>query len=133
MDHIFRSVPPVALAHGLPVWVLRLLFGKSNRPSKSYEALVDKYKSRLAQGGRASGRFVPPIAHWDDKAKRLADLEKQVAALIRRIDRFSEIQLDTLLLPPPLLGKLTLREMLYFTLYHAEHHRRSLLEGVFLT
>jgi hypothetical protein len=26
-------------------------------------------------------------------------------------------------LPHPLLGKLTIREMLYFTVYHGEHHR----------
>jgi hypothetical protein len=29
-------------------------------------------------------------------------------------------------LPHPLLGKLTLREMLYFTAYHADHHRHSI-------
>lgn len=130
LDHIVRSVQPVSLALGLPFWVLRLLFGKSNRPSKSFEALVDKYKSRLAAGGKASGRFVPAMVGWEAKSKRLAALEKQLNHLIRRMDRFSETQLDTLLLPHPLLGKLTLREMLYFTLYHVEHHHNALKNNI---
>jgi hypothetical protein len=46
--------------------------------------------------------------------------------LARRIDRFSETQLDQLILPHPLLGKLTLREMLYFTIYHVQHHQKQL-------
>ena len=31
--------------------------------------------------------------------------------------------LDAVLLPHPLLGKLTVREMLFFTVYHVQHHR----------
>jgi hypothetical protein len=27
-------------------------------------------------------------------------------------------------LPHPLLGKLTLREMIYFTIYHVQHHHK---------
>jgi hypothetical protein len=38
--------------------------------------------------------------------------------------------LDLLILPHPLLGKLTLREMLYFTLYHVEHHEKQVLENL---
>jgi len=37
---------------------------------------------------------------------------------------FSEEDLDKLILPHPLLGKLTLREMMYFTIYHVQHHQR---------
>ena len=47
-----------------------------------------------------------------------------------RADSFSEKQLDTFILPHPLLGKLTLREMLYFTIYHAEHHKKQTLKNL---
>lgn len=40
-----------------------------------------------------------------------------------RVDSWTEQDLDTVLLPHPLLGKLTVREMLYFTIYHAQHHQ----------
>jgi hypothetical protein len=35
---------------------------------------------------------------------------------------WSEDDLDNHRLPHPLLGKLTVREMLFFTLYHIQHH-----------
>lgn len=41
------------------------------------------------------------------------------------IDVWRDADLDRYLLPHPLLGKLTLREMLFFTLYHNYHHVQS--------
>jgi hypothetical protein len=102
-----------------------LIFGTANRKSRSYEELVARYHSKLKAGGRASGRFVPP-PKTDSVEKLSANLSKVVQALARRIDRFSETQLDQLILPHPLLGKLTLREMLYFTIYHVQHHQKQL-------
>lgn len=126
LDHIRRSVQPVALAFGLPAWVLSLFFGKANRVSRSYDALVEKYQQKLAAGYGASGRFVPPpTIGLTDREKLAAELERQVRLLNRRWKKYSDNQLDTLILPHPLLGKLTLREMLYFTAYHVEHHRKA--------
>lgn len=36
---------------------------------------------------------------------------------------WSETQLDSYLLPHPVLGRVTVREMLMFTLFHFDHHR----------
>jgi len=35
---------------------------------------------------------------------------------------WSELQMDRIRLPHPVLGKLSVREMLFFTLYHNQHH-----------
>jgi hypothetical protein len=126
LDHIVKSVSPVSLALSLPAFLLRLIFGTANRKSRSYEELVARYHDKLKAGGRASGRFVPP-PKTDSVEKLSANLTKVVQMLTRRIDRFSETQLDQLLLPHPLLGKLTLREMLYFTIYHVQHHQKQLI------
>lgn len=126
LDHIVRAVKPVNLAFGLPKWVPRLLFGRANRPSRTYEGLVEKYKSKLSAGAKASKMFVPPPAQWEDKTAQMATLEKTVAKLCKRLQRYSEAELDNLLLPHPILGKLTLREMLYFTIYHVQHHKVAL-------
>lgn len=128
--HILASVAPVALAFGLPKWGLRLWLGKSTRPSRSYDALVARYLDKLAAGGRASGRFVPKPVAWSDKARLRRDLDIAVRRLIRRIDRFSEADLDQLLLPHPLLGRLTLREMLFFTLHHVDQHAHIALRNL---
>lgn len=123
-EHLVKSVRPVTLAFGLPKFILPLLFGRSNRPGRSYDELVIRYKTKLAAGGRASRPFVPGTP--TNLKSLYLQLERTVNKLGKRVNRFSEDQLDTLMLPHPLLGKLTLREMLYFTAYHARHHQESI-------
>jgi hypothetical protein len=50
--------------------------------------------------------------------------------LIQQLQKFQEEQFDEIMLPHPILEKITLREMLYFTIYHAEHHRNLLLKNL---
>jgi hypothetical protein len=130
LNHIIKSVSPVNLAFGLPGFLLRVVFGKANRPSRTYEELVEKYHAKLATGYKSPEAFVPkPIGvHYREKMPK--KLRTLVYSVMYRADSFSEKQLDTLLLPHPLLGKLTLREMLYFTIYHAEHHEKQVLQNL---
>lgn len=123
-EHLVKSVQPVTLAFGLPKFMLKLIFGKSNRPSRTFDELVARYHTKLAAGGRASKQFIPGTPR--NLPRVYAKLEHTVHRLSNRIERFTETDLDTLLLPHPLLGKLTFREMLYFTAYHADHHRHSI-------
>lgn len=120
--HIILSVSPVVTAFRLPSFLLRLLFGKANRPSKTFEELVSKYKDRLASGGRASGRFVPKAISFEDREWLVSRYNRNVEALQSLVAKTKEADLDFYILPHPLLGKLTLREMLYFTIHHVKHH-----------
>lgn len=130
LDHIIKSVAPVNLALALPAFVLRMSFGKANRPSRTYDQLVEKYRGKLNEGGRAPGRFVPASISISQRAALTSKLEKLVASLSARIEGFSEDQLDLLILPHPLLGKLTVREMVYFTIYHAGHHEKQVIDNL---
>jgi len=121
-DHIVKSVSPVVMALGLPRIAPRLLFGKSNRPSKSYEGLIDKYKEKLAKGGAASGRFIPKEVGLQEHKILPKAIMHYTNMLCNKIENIPEQDLDIYLLPHPLLGKLTFREMLYFTVYHVQHH-----------
>jgi hypothetical protein len=129
LDHIVKSISPVNTAFAIPALILKTLFGKANRNSRTYDELVEQYKQKLAEGGRASGKFVPPpnvsVIH---REKLVTQLSKVVHQLVKRIEGFSEHDLDHFVLPHPLLGKLTLREMLYFTIYHAGHHEKLIKE-----
>ena len=128
--HLNKSIRPLGRAFGLPRLALRLLFGKARNPSRPYAALRDTYLATLKQGGGA-GAFAPetnqPVA--DEEARRAqlmatrAELSQQ---LWSAIGGWRDADLDRYVLPHPLLGKLTLREMLFFTLYHNYHHVHSL-------
>ena len=67
LDHIYLAVKPVVLALSLPKLITRFLFGKANRPSKTYEDLVKKYQAKLQNGGKATGRFIPKTIPLNQK------------------------------------------------------------------
>jgi hypothetical protein len=130
LEHIVKSVSPVNLAFVLPRFVLRIAFGKSNRTSKSYEALVEKYHAKLAAGGKSSAPFIPKTVTIEQREKLSKKLHLLTDSLVQHAGSLSEEQLDTYLLPHPLLGKLTLREMIYFTIYHVEHHEKQIVKNL---
>lgn len=130
LEHIIKSVGPVNTAFALPTFVLRMFFGKANRASRTYDELVTKYQGKLNQGGRAPGRFVPKPVLLNQREELFQRLDGIVRSLSKKLDSFSEEQLDLLLLPHPLLGKLTLREMIYFSIYHAGHHEKQVINNL---
>ena len=130
LEHLCKSVKPLARGLLMPTIGIAAMFGKSERPSISYEELVKNYQAALAAGGRATGRFVPSPVEISRKETLQKELIDTVESLSQRIGKFGEDDLDKLLLPHPLLGKLTLREMLMFMIYHAEHHHKSALANL---
>jgi hypothetical protein len=126
LDHLIRAIQPLQMAYSLPKFVLRMVFGKTNRASRSYEEVVAKYKSKLSAGGRASGPFIPPVITFDKKDRLIKKYDQHKKKLTAKIEKQDEVDLDKYILPHPLLGKVTLREMLFFTIHHNEHHLESL-------
>jgi hypothetical protein len=128
--HLVSSANATRLAYSLPKFILRWYAGKPNRPSRSYEELVAKYKSKLEQGGRAGGRFVPAkaaISPTTDSILRKFSLSMhRLGDVLQK--KWTEEQLDRYIAPHPLLGKITLRELAYFTIYHVQHHQRIIGE-----
>ncbi|MDB4950476.1 MAG: hypothetical protein JWM27_3125 [Gemmatimonadetes bacterium] len=125
LRHLVLSVRPVAGALRLPRLVLLLRFGPAFRPSRAYPQLRADYRAALAAGGRASGAFLPRVEDADPAEARARLLEQWRGAGTALSDAaagWSEASLDRIRLPHPLIGALTVREMLYFTLYHIHHH-----------
>lgn len=126
VDHLIRSHKPIAKALKLPKITLKAMFGSVDQPSRSYEAICQIYKDTLAAGGVASGRFLPdqqtPEKSEIAKAELLSQFLKASADLVSIAEKWREADLDNYFLPHPLIGKLTIREMLYFTIYHNLRH-----------
>ena len=124
VTHLTTSANMTKLVYLLPKFIVRLYTGKPNRPSRNYDELVAKYKLKLEQGGRASGRFVAkPVLANEGKEKILTAFKAAMGKLENTIQKkWDDEHLDKYLAPHPLLGKITLRELCYFTIYHTEHH-----------
>lgn len=128
VNHIILSVRPLRKALQLPKFLLRLFFGKSNREGKSYENLVKRYREKLNAGGKAPASFVPAVTEPVSLESMRMELLDEIQKVCSLLDRFSEQEMDHYILPHPLLGKLTLREMMYFTMYHVTHHGHSITD-----
>ena len=127
LEHLTSAVGAVARGFAAPKLLLRLRFGRAKQPGRSYLELRDDYRARLAAGGRASGAFVPkPVDTTAPIEKRRDDLverwRRRNGRLRSALSSWNEAQLDKIRLPHPLLGSITAREMLFFAIYHAEHH-----------
>ncbi len=124
--HLIKSNRPLDRALRLPKLMLLARFWVSGGRSRGYSELVGTYQEALG-GGLTAGRFSPrPLAPGEDTPemqKRLvADLTTTLDGIAEATRRWSERQLNWLRLPHPGLGLLTVREMLFFTLYHQKHH-----------
>lgn len=86
LDHLIRAIKPLQLAYSLPKFALLILFGKTNRPSKTYDEVVTKYKTKLSAGGKASKPFVPPIIKFEKKDELIKKYDDQKQNLISKIE-----------------------------------------------
>lgn len=129
VDHLVRAMTPLTYAVRFPKLGLRLMFGKVDRPLRNYDEMCKIYEDAIRKGAVASGRFLPNQQVPADTTKAKAALVNQLNKLGNDIadtlnKNWQESALDMYLLPHPILGKLTVREMMFFTIYHALRHAR---------
>ena len=127
LDHLIKSHKPITKALRLPKITLQAMFGKPEKSSMTYEELCKIYRDEIAKGAQASGRFLPtqenPDENAEEKKKELLNQwSKASTELVSIAGKWNESELDRYLLPHPLIGKLTIREMLFFTIYHNLRH-----------
>ena len=122
VDHLILSTRPLNLALRLPRVALKMRFGTAKAPSEPLEHLAARYEAALKAGGKAPKDFVPPAVAVEDKARLLDELREQGRKLVKVVGDWDEADLDRYVLPHPLLGNLTIRNMLQFSYYHMQHH-----------
>ena len=131
MIHLSKSMAPLTIILRKPKFFVRWSFGKANRPSKSYEGLVQRYQERLAQNtAGAPSPFVPKAGENREKSEVISRYKKEMLALEKACSNWKEEHMDTYILPHPLLGKVTLREMMYFMDHHTLHHMAIMKRNV---
>ena len=128
--HLTKSIRAVTRGLRLPRLFIRIAFRTADRPSRSYEEMRAVYRAALSRGGKA-GKYAPAQQALSqdlstERARIMAYHSTAVSELCSAASEWTERDLDRLQMPHPLMGPLTVREMLLFTLYHNSHH----VEGV---
>jgi uncharacterized damage-inducible protein DinB len=126
VDHMIKAIKPIIKALKLPKMALQTLFGKPVDPSRTYEEICAIYSAEIAKGAKASGTFLPKQETPDDAKEKKEELLRQLSMemdkLISTLEKWQETELDEVQLPHPIIGKITLREMLFFTIHHNVRH-----------
>ena len=127
LQHLVLTVAPITKAVLIPREKLSKRFGLADRPSRRYIEVRDQYKTGLQGGIVAPPQYVPvldelPADPQLGQAQILADWLETSQGLTTHLENWTETELDTYQLPHLLFGMMTMREMLFFTLYHNWHH-----------
>ncbi len=127
VGHLIKSHRPISKALKLPKFTLQAMFGRPQKPSRPYEEICKIYRDEIAKGAKAVGRYLPnqqsPAEGAEEKKVELLNQwSKASAEFVSVAEKWGEVELDGYLLPHPLIGKLTIREMLFFTICHNLRH-----------
>ncbi|MEQ6122793.1 DinB family protein [Pseudotenacibaculum sp. MALMAid0570] len=126
--HLVNTGKMLNKALKYPKFILKYKFGTSNRPSRSYEDVAKRYQERLTENKERAKEFNKGLRKPLTKEKQELTDSLQVLSkkLQYKTSKFKDKHLDTLLLPHPLMGRMTLREIIMWSAYHTEHHLQIL-------
>lgn len=119
--HLILSNAPIASALKKPYERLAG-FGTPKEPTLSYENLKAKYEHLLTTGVKAPPKFTPEVISVDTWDNMFEEWEMINRKFQERLAEWPESDLDTFAIPHPVLGLLSTRQMLFFTILHNWHH-----------
>ena len=127
--HLITSTGSSILPYKLPGFLVKLLFVTYKQNIKSYDELVALYNSKLNNGAKASGKYAnTDKAKSYDKKSITSKLDNTYKNFIQAVEKCEDAKLDRCQVPHPLLGKISLRDLIYFTIYHTAHHTENMKE-----
>ncbi|WP_299228787.1 DinB family protein [uncultured Psychroserpens sp.] len=129
--HLLQSIKPLNNALSLPKVLLRYKYGTNNREVRDYDTVVKRYKERLSnvkEGATFKASRNMKVPSIKEKAYLLNRLQVESKKLQYKTRKISDEQLDHLILPHPLMGKMPVREIIMWTAHHIEHHTNTLKE-----
>jgi hypothetical protein len=129
IQHLVDSLQLLNNALSYPRFFLKYKFGLCNRKPRNYKTIVNKYQQKLLENKDQTKTYNQKLKKplLKDRERLLTRLQIQSKKLQYKIKKISDVNLDTLVLPHPLMGKMTIREIIMWTAHHTEHHTETLI------
>lgn len=129
--HLVNSLQLLNNALSYPRFFLKYKFGLCNRETRDYNTIVKKYQQNLKDNKDKARIFNQKLKKplQKDRNRLLTRLQIQSKKLQYKIKKISDVNLDTLVIPHPLMGKMTIREITMWTAHHTEHHTNILMQN----
>lgn len=121
MQHLYLSARPVVRLMSGPRAVFDQ-WGTPDSPSKPYDEIAEAYRIALRSGRKALDNMSPRPEDTEQPRAVIDRFAAVYESLIEAIETWEEADFDRYQLPHPALGLITLREMVYFTSIHTQHH-----------
>ncbi|GAA4466765.1 hypothetical protein GCM10023189_49380 [Nibrella saemangeumensis] len=104
-------------------------WGQAERPSKSFDEIQKAYLAVSTTPRKAPDQVAPRAADLEADRQTITDRFTMAhQALAANLEGWSEEELDTYQIPHLVLGKMTVREILFFTILHLYHHLKPTQE-----
>jgi uncharacterized damage-inducible protein DinB len=128
LEHLSLSLHKSWLGLFAPKLLLKWKFGKPDRQSLSYEELLQLYYHKLEAGYEQDKRYIPVVKEEKGaKEKLITRFEHLTIKFLDQIRYYWEDDtMDEYQVPHPVLGMITIRELLYFNLFHNTHHYKTI-------
>jgi len=102
-------------------------FGEIKRPTRSYEELVVIYQKILDKGQKSPADYSSKPDDVKSREELLSGWKMLRGKIAKRLpEHWTETELDKYCIPHPVMGLLTMREMLMFTVLHTYHHLKAI-------
>ncbi|MFD3166986.1 DinB family protein [Herpetosiphon sp. NSE202] len=120
------------LAFSMPRFTLGTLFGKPKQQARDYATIASSYQTAIAGGFEAPAYSIPTKPQGPFNQQRQQALVEQWQKINQRmiesLFHWDDAALDQYQIPHPALGKLTVREMLFFMHCHTQQHLNQITE-----
>ena len=128
LEHLALSLHRSWLGLFAPKFFIKWKFGKPNHESLTYEELIEVYYKKLEAGFVQDKRYAPLVKQENGaKEKLITRFEQTAKKYLDQIRYYWEDEnMDDYQLPHPVLGMITVRELLYFNLFHNTHHYKTI-------
>lgn len=128
IQHLVDSLQLLNNALSYPRFLLKFKFGLCNREPRNYNTVAKKYQKKLLENKERAKVFNQKLKNpkLNERERLLTRLQIQSKKLQYKTKKISDKNLDTLIIPHPLMGKMTVREIIMWTAHHTEHHTKTL-------
>ena len=119
--HVYLVISPFPKILSSKEFILQK-FGIINRPTWDYDTVIENYFKTSRQSPQ---QFLPEQLSLQHKTINTVDIEKVLQTIQQLLGQYTDTELDTLVIPNPLLVYLTIRETFFLMSYHATHHLKQ--------
>jgi len=130
-EHLRKTTRALNKAFQIPSIALWWKFGRLKREENPFDYFWNKYREISVdpdQKFTAPSSMTPGTVTAEDRNKIMSRLREEQENLKNHINKSSERSLSKRAVPHPVFGLMSLREMVYFTAFHTQHHLDAIIE-----